>query len=443
MKENLNTKGSKTKLFKARRVHARNRRIVSGLLLFLAIALSFTLGFFFRSQIGLMTKLGVPVGEESSLNVSGSSVSATDKVTGQTLKSAYNSVSARIAEVEDILASNSFDSVNLDPATHAAIEAVMKNVNDYYAKYYNSEDYAKLVEDSQKNTYDGIGVLFSEVDGKVIAADVFSDSEADNKGVKKGDYVKSINGNYSDSWTFSEVTREISESHDSSIMITWGSSSSGNGKVAGADYTVTLDVSEMSEQNVTYELESNNVGYIKIRQFSDGVANTITDAVNNLTNSGATSFVIDVRDNPGGYMTSALDVAGLFVVSGTLVNIETKEETTARTTQGEIITTKPIVVLVNSTTAAAAEVFASALRDNSVATIVGQTTAGKGIVSATRELSFGGAIRYSAARYTTASGNPIQDSGIKPDVVISNSDYTGVEDNQLSIAILNASNKAG
>ncbi len=439
MSEVENTKGSKAKLFKARKEHARNRRIVKGLFLFFLIALAFICGFLFRSQVSLMTKLGVPLGSESALNIIGTTTSS-ETVSSRTLKSAYNSISERISEVEDILSKDAFSSVDLDPATQVTIDAVMKNLDDDYAKYYNAEEYAKLIESSKSDSYAGIGVLFSEISGRVVAADVFAGGEADIKGVNKGDYIKSIDGHYSDNWTFSEVTQRINDAINSSLLITWGRGSSTDFPSASSDYSVTLSVSVTNQQNVTTSLEDDDVGYIKIRQFSDGIATLITDAIKSLQNDGAKSFVIDVRDNPGGYITSALDAAELFVASGTLVNIETKDTTTSRTTQGEIITTKPIVVLINSNTAAAAEIFASALHDNGVATTVGQTTAGKGIISATRELSFGGAIRYSAARYSTASGNQIQGNGIKPDIVISNSDDTSVDDNQLSIAILNAKN---
>ncbi len=438
MSEKLNTaKTAKSRLFKARKEHARNKRIMKWLFGFFVVAIAFLCGFLFRSQVTLMTKLGVPIGSESALNVVGSTSSSEASAT-RSLKSTFNSISERISEVEDILAKDSFGSVNIDPATQVAIEAIMKNLDDEYAKYYNSESYAKLVADSKSDTYDGIGVLFSETQGRVVAADVFAGGEADMKGVSKGDYIKSIDGHSSDSWTFSEVVQRINEAYDSSLLITWGKGASSESKATSSEYTVALSVSKTTQENVTYSIEEDDVGYIKIRQFSDSVPSLLTSAVSSLTSSGAKSFVIDVRDNPGGFVTSALDSASLFVASGTLVNIETKDSTTSRTTQGEIITTSPIVVLVNSNTAAAAEVFASAMHDNAVATTVGQTSAGKGIISATRELSFGGAIRYSAARYSTPSGNQIQGNGIRPDIVISNTDDTSVDDNQLSIALQNA-----
>lgn len=438
-----NTKDKPLRTSKARREKARERRALKILILVIIISVSFIAGFVTRSQVTLMSKIGIPVGDESSLNVSGTGLMGlSETYVSKSLKSTYNSLSERVAEIEEILESNSFDSVDVDASTKSVMEAVMKNTGDSYAKYYDAEEYAKLVSDSKRNSYDGIGVLFSEVDDKVSAADVFEGGEADMKGVKSGDYIKSINGQYSDDWAASEVMSSIMDSAGSSIMITWGRSQTSGDGSEESDYTVSLDVREMNQENVTSELKDDTVGYIKINQFTDSLPDLLKQRVEDLSGQGALSFVIDIRDNPGGYVSSALDCASLFVSSGTLINIETITDSTSKTRSGEVITDKKIVLIENSNTAAAAEVFASALKDNAVATVVGQASAGKGVVSATRELSFGGAIRYSAAQYTSANGNEIQGNGVKPDIAISNTEIAGVDDNQLTIACQTASSLA-
>ena len=127
-------------------------------------------------------------------------------------------------------------------------------------------------------------------------------------------------------------------------------------------------------------------------------------------------------------MSGALDSASYFLKTGTLVTIESADGNQDRTTEGETITKKPVVLLTNSNTAAAAEVFVAALHDNNRASVVGEKTAGKGIFAATRELSFGGAVRYTAAKYITPNGNSIQDHGIDPDI-----DVAGVDNYDFDI----------
>ena len=127
---------------------------------------------------------------------------------------------------------------------------------------------------------------------------------------------------------------------------------------------------------------------------TQNAADLVKNAVADLESQGATSFVLDIRDNPGGFLTQSVDIASLFVKSGTIVKIQTKAEETSKTTSRPYVTEKPLVLLVNGKTSASAEVLAASLKDNQRATLVGSTTLGKGSVQVTRDLSFGGALRY-------------------------------------------------
>ena len=156
-------------------------------------------------------------------------------------------------------------------------------------------------------------------------------------------------------------------------------------------------------------------------------------AVESLEAQGAQSYVLDIRDVPGGYLSQAVEIANLFVRNGIIVQIETNGGISTRQASGEVVTDKPLVVLVNGNTTAAAEVLASALQDNQRATLVGQTTMGKGSVQVVRELSFGGALRYTAAYYLSPQGRAIDGLGVAPDIIVDRNE--GASDNQLSLAI--------
>ncbi len=185
-------------------------------------------------------------------------------------------------------------------------------------------------------------------------------------------------------------------------------------------------------KNVVTEL-SGSVGYIQLKQVTQNASSLVSSAISDLESQGALSFVLDIRDNPGGFLTQSVDVASLFVKSGTVVKIQTKEaEETTKNANGTIATDKPLVVLVNGNTAASAEVLAAALKDNQRATLVGSTTLGKGSVQVTRDLSFGGALRYTAAYYKSPLGHNIDQVGVVPDIAVGLSE--GV-DNQKALAI--------
>lgn len=421
----------KTKLSKLLKEQARTRRTVFVLACVVGLCIAFMLGFFFRSQVNLMNTLGIPVGEESALNVIGST--AKDDSKAKTLKTVYNSISQRIDEIESLIDSNSLNSIDMDNATVSAINAILSSTGDEYAKYYSSSEYSKLITESRQNKYAGVGVTLNEMNGRCYVADVFVGGEAETKGVSAGDFIKSINGESQIGKSVTEVRNLIASLKDSTAVFNFVTPLSSFGET-GDEYSVSLHVADMDVTNVSSQV-TEGVGYINVHQFNDETSDLLKTAIQSFESQDLTGYVIDIRDNPGGYMSGALNAASLFVDSGTLVTIETPDGTTDRTTEGQTITERPIVVLINQNTSAACEVFAAALRDNNRAILVGQKTAGKGTVASTRELSFGGAVRYSAARYITPNGNQIQGNGVSPDIEVANIGSLTIDDDELLNAI--------
>ena len=197
------------------------------------------------------------------------------------------------------------------------------------------------------------------------------------------------------------------------------------------EFTTTLTCRSYDVANLTSELDD-GVGFIRLRQVSQNASELVKGAVEALAADGATSYVLDLRGNPGGYLTQAVDIACLFVQSGVIVEVETVDGTTTKTATGATITNAPLVVLVDEYTSAAAEVLAAGLQANQRATVVGQTTRGKGSVQVTRELTFGGAVRYTAAYYLTPLGASIEGVGVAPNISLLSSEGADV---QLEVAI--------
>ena len=387
----------------ARRARERNKMRARVLSFVVAVALAFVAGFLVRGQTALLTSLGFFfTGSED----------ATSTVSAQT-KSTFNAVSSRLAEVEDVLSANSMDGYDLDSATSKTLEALAEATGDEYLCYFDAEHYASYVAESSDADYAGIGVLFADYNGRTYVADVFEGSVAEAHGVQQGDIVVSIDGDSSHDWSLTETVKALDRNDGDRVVITWMRTSSLDAET-GDEFTTTLTCSKYSATNVTSEL-SETVGYIKLRQITQNSADLVSSAITDLTEQGATSFVLDLRDNPGGYLTQAVDIASLFVKSGVLVEVQTLDGSSTKTATGDVVTTAPLVVIVNDYTAAAAEVLAAALQDNQRAEIIGTTTMGKGSVQVVRELSFGGALRYTAAYYKTPLGHDINGVGIIPD----------------------------
>lgn len=401
---------------KNRSVQKRNANIIKVVGVCIAVVLVFVSGFLVRGNSDLLTSLGF-----SNLTVK-QEVNPGETVSGNT----YDSLSARVAEVQGIIKNDSVDTYDLNTATTATLDAFIKTMNDPYARYFDASSYQTYLN-SVTTPSTGIGVLFGEVDGSCYAVDVFEGSEAANMGILPGDYVVSIDGEKRDQWSLPEVTNTLSRDENDLVNITWhrpGSDQTGG----GTTFNTSLHYADTPETNITYTV-SNEIAYIEIKQLGSDCAEVLKKTIAEAEGKGAKALVLDLRNIPGGYLTQATEIASLFVQSGTLVQIKSGENTTTKSADGVDVTNLPLVVMVNEKTAGSAEVLAAALQDSRRATIVGMQTQGKGSVQVMQPLSFGGALRYTAATYLSPSGRAIDGNGITPDIAISDASR------QLSIAL--------
>lgn len=400
------------------------------MVLFVCICVAFLAGFFVRGNESFLDRLGMNVQSQQEVNP------------GQTVSgNTYDSLSARVAEVQGILSSDSMDSFDLDDATSSVLKSLSSSTHDNYVRYYDAQRYQDYIKDVS-GRYAGVGILFGDKDDQAYAVDVFPESEAASKGVQSGDVLVAIDGdrgngssNGNSGWSLDDAVRALSRDKGENVALTFRrqtSSNTSNSSVSSTEYTVNLTCSTYSEPNVTSRVDNDNVGYIRVSQFTDNSSTLVRQAINNLRNSGAQSFVLDLRDNPGGYLTQSVDIASLFMKNGPVCMISTQAGTTDRDLSGQSITDMPLAVLVNNNTSGTAEVLTGALQDSGRAEIVGVTTHGKGSIQSIQELSFGGAIRYTSGYFLTPKGHQIDGAGIRPDVQIDN-DSTDA-DNQLQMA---------
>jgi carboxyl-terminal processing protease len=321
----------------------------------------------------------------------------------------------RIDEVSAILdreALHVFTEEEIDQATRIAIEGLLLASGDMRAEYYDAEEYAAY-QASSSGEYVGIGVtLQNGLDGRVTVFNVFSDSPASEAGVEPGDVLLAVDNVFKD-WEIDDAVSTIRRENGKPVSIIW--------ERDGERRVTNMNVRIVKRQIVRFELiayEGHQVGYIYLDQFTDNCANEVRSAIKSLDTQGAECFILDLRDNPGGFLYQSIMVASLFIKDGVIVRIEERNSTIENKTMGMHETDKPLVILINGGSASASELVTAAFQDHDRAIVVGELSYGKGTVQDIRELSFGGAIKYTIAHYLSPNNRVIDGIGVIPDIIV-------------------------
>ena len=300
------------------------------------VAVSFVGGFALRSQTELVASWGIPVsdGEREALAAAAAN-------------NTFESVSARVGDVEDILSTYSMDEIDLTAATYSMLDDLMKSTGDPYATYYNPDLYNTYIKETTERSYAGIGVVFADYNGRAYVSDVFEGSEAEAKGVQQGDFLTSIDSEDVSAWSMTEVVNALAKDEGATVSVTWMRPASLDAQT-GEQFTTTLTCKVYEEANLTTAL-SDGVGVVKVRQISSNAAELVDQATKSLIEQGAGAIVLDLRDNAGGYLTQAVDIASLFVNSGVLVQIQGNDgPATTKSAAGDApYKDVPLVVVVN------------------------------------------------------------------------------------------------
>ena len=258
-------------------------------------------------------------------------------------------------------------------------------------------------------------------------------------GLKEGDVISAIDGEDITDDEVSDVAGLIRNSDKDSAVLTV------HRENVEDVMEITVPITDVELPSVFYEMLDSKIGYIRITEFTGVTSEQYQEAFDNLNSQGMEKLIVDLRDNPGGLLDSVCDILRKILPEGLIVYTEDKagnreEEKCDGKNELQI----PLAVLVNESSASASEIFAGAVQDYGIGTIVGTTTYGKGVVQSIRQLSDGSAIKLTIANYYTPKGNNINKIGIKPDIEVSldtsllnkdKDEITHDEDNQLQEAI--------
>ena len=310
-------------------------------------------------------------------------------------------------------------------------------LGDVYSRYYTADEYAQETA-STDGAYAGIGVSIQKnKNGGVQIAECYEGGPGAEAGLQTGDVITAINDTDVTDMELSDVVSLIRENKDNTIVLTVFRENEEKSR------EISVDVTDVELPSVFGEMLDKKTGYIQITQFTGVTPQQYKDMFAELKDKGMERLVIDLRDNPGGLLTSVCDILREILPEGLIVYTEDKygnrEEENC---DGKHQLDMPLAVLVNENSASASEIFAGAVQDHEVGTIVGTTTYGKGVVQELRQLSDGSAVKLTVSNYYTPNGNSINKVGIKPDVevklaseLLNKDEITHEEDNQLQKAL--------
>ena len=325
-----------------------------------------------------------------------------------------------------------YEDVDRGALLDQAIAGMMNYLGDDYTTYLDDETTTELF-DSLSGEYQGIGVSINNNDKTIV--EVYNNTPASKAGIQVGDVIIGFNDIDVTSMAASEVVNMIKSTTDTFTL-----------KLQRGTEVINVSVKNetLLTPNVEYRMiENTTTGYLYMQTFSNTLAEQVENAIKDLEDQGMNALIIDLRNNTGGYLTAATDTASLFLEKGKIIyGLNYQNEITNYEDETRTHTEYPIVVLINENTASAAEILAAALKESYGATIVGETSFGKGKVQQTMQLDDGSMVKYTSAYWLTPNGTCIDGVGITPDYYVANSEttdetgnVTGVIDNQLNQAV--------
>lgn len=343
---------------------------------------------------------------------------------------------AKLEEIENLIDKNFYFEDDDQAKQDGIIRGYMESLDDPYSVYYTQEEYASFMEDSE-GEYVGVGVQVSQnVDTKIITVvDVF-DGPAKEAGVQADDVITKVNGEDITDQDIDTVVDKIRGEEGTEVTITVYRSSDTK------EHDFTMPRRKVENPTVEYKMLDYNIGYVQISSFYEVTGDQFVSAIEDLESQGMEGLIVDLRDNGGGLLDIAVNMLDYMLPAGKIVYTEDKDGnvTSEYNSTDDEQFTKPLVVLVNGYSASASEIFAGAIKDYGLGTLVGTTTYGKGIVQRMFPLDDGSAIKLTIAKYFTPNGNDIHQIGIEPDVKVeldvdAYRESEGEQDNQLQMAI--------
>lgn len=338
-------------------------------------------------------------------------------------------------KVWDLLKEKHVDKDKLDAQklVYGAISGMLKATGDPYTDFFDPKQNADF-SDNLEGSFDGIGVELGVKDGILTVIAPLDGSPAQKSGMRSGDKILKVGSQAIADLTVDEAIGLIRGKKGTSVVLTVLH----QGEKDTAEITVVRDTIEVHSINISFK--DDDVAYLRISQFSENTDREFDEAMNKIIAQKSKGIVLDLRDDPGGLLDKAVDIASRLIAKDQVVVSEednSGKKENLYTSGGDKLSALPIVVLINEGSASASEILAGALRDNRGAKLIGEKSFGKGCVQQLIDLPSGSSVKITVAKWLTPKGDYIMDKGITPDNVVelTKDDIDNKRDPQLDKAL--------
>tara|TARA_B100000029_G_scaffold131210_1_gene124895 strand:+ start:2881 stop:4023 length:1143 start_codon:yes stop_codon:yes gene_type:complete len=317
-------------------------------------------------------------------------------------------------EVLDKINKEYVDEINQNEVMDSAINGVLQSLDPYSS--YMSPEMLKEMQTETSGKFGGLGIEVGMEAGVVKVISPLDNSPASRVGVKAGDYIVKINDIQVQGKTLNEAVEIMRGPVGSKIEITVRR----RGVRKALTFVIIREIIQV--QSVKSKIIDNNIGYLRLTSFNENTGDQVKKIVNNYKKKGKVkSYILDLRNNPGGLLSQAIKISDFFLENGEIVSTKSRKESENRkwfAKKGDLINGETLVVMINYGSASASEIVAGALQDHKRAILVGESTYGKGSVQSIIPLQNKGAIRLTVSKYYLPSGESISEVGVTPDIEI-------------------------
>ncbi len=340
-------------------------------------------------------------------------------------------------EVLENIKKDYVDDVNQSEIMDSAINGVLQSLDPYSA--YLSPELFKEMQTDTKGEFGGLGIEIGMEAGVVKVISPIDDTPAAKAGIKSGDYIVKIGGEQVQGKSLIEAVKLMRGPVGTSIDLTIRRK---NVKKP-LEFKIVRKIIEVQSVSSRLLGEKKNLAYIRLKSFNENSDKQFLKSVKKFEQKKKlTGYVLDLRNNPGGLLTQAINITDFFLDDGEIVSTKGRKISETRkffARKGDETKGKPVIVLINNGSASASEIFAGALKDHKRAIIIGENSYGKGSVQSIIPLQNGGGMRLTISKYYLPSGKSISEVGVTPDILVEEQDndfsISSEQDNQLNYAI--------
>ena len=329
------------------------------------------------------------------------------------------------------------DDVDQAEVMDSAINGVLQSLDPYSA--YMSPELFKEMQTDTRGEFGGLGIEIGMEAGVVKVISPIDGTPAEEAGIKAGDYIVKIGKEQVQGKSLMEAVKLMRGPIGTSVNLTVRR----KGTKKPLEFKIIRKIIEVQSVSSEVISKKKNIGYLRLKSFNENSDNQFLKSIKKFEkNSKIKGYVIDLRNNPGGLLTQAINITDFFLDDGEIVSTKGRKASETRkffAKRGDEVKGKPIVVLINNGSASASEIFAGALKDHKRAIILGENSYGKGSVQSIIPLRNGGGMRLTISKYYLPSGKSISEVGVTPDILIEeiSDDFkiNSEKDNQLNYAI--------